>query len=194
MLQEGNTRQRKDALRLVQRGSRIAHGRLLRRRLAACAVEKDPEIRRAVANAVGGRLDLGAEPQNPAAIDLELRLAKDKNDEVRSEAVYYGLLRVIDKREDVVRRALELRPHMLARRCLSIHRGGLEEQPQRAADPRRAPPRRATPRRPRAATLPRHHRARPARATRANRLRRRVTPRRSRTCTSTWGGSIRTSR
>ena len=103
MLQEGNTQQRKDALRLVAEGAGSLMDDSFVAALAACAGENDPEIRRAVANAVGGGWIWGAKTQNPAAIELELRLAKDKNDEVRSEAVYYGLLRVIDKREDVVR-------------------------------------------------------------------------------------------
>ncbi|MHC5543045.1 hypothetical protein ACYOEI_32895, partial [Singulisphaera rosea] len=68
----------------------------------------DARVREGVARFVGQRWIWGAQPQKPEAIELELRLSKDEDREVRNTTVYYGLSTVVDKTDDVVRRLMAM--------------------------------------------------------------------------------------
>jgi RNA polymerase sigma factor (sigma-70 family) len=107
LLATGSAAQRKDALRLIEQGIASLMDDTFVAAFAACAEEKDRDIRQQVAIAVGGRWIWGANPQNPGAIELELRLSNDPDRAVRYNAVYYGLSTVREKSEAVVRRLLE---------------------------------------------------------------------------------------
>jgi hypothetical protein len=109
VLRQGNASERKDLLRLIARerlylimdDSFVAS-------FAACAEERDPEVRRAAAEIVGYRWFWNRGSPNDAATALELRLARDPDREVRYKAVYFGLSLARPKSEEVIRQLLEI--------------------------------------------------------------------------------------
>jgi hypothetical protein len=88
-LAEGNSPQRKDALRLIARDrlGLILDDSFLAP-LSACAADADADVRRQVATLVGGLYIRRPPPQNDEAVALEVRLAQDKDAQVRADAVY----------------------------------------------------------------------------------------------------------
>lgn len=106
-LEAGNSRERREALELISNkpiASILDASSLPAFR--ACAEDGDASVRRHVAAIVGRSWIWGAAEQDEGAIAIELKLAQDKDPEVRSDAVNYGLARVLRKREDVTRALL----------------------------------------------------------------------------------------
>ena len=108
-LSNGNTEQRKTALRLilVERLTLIMDDAFIAA-FAACSEDADAGVRNSVAKLAGGRWLWSAQKQQPEAISLMLRLSHDESREVRYSAVYYGLSTVRRKSTDVIRRLLEM--------------------------------------------------------------------------------------
>ncbi len=76
--------------------------------LSKCAEDSDNQVRNQVVIVVGGHWVWWREKQHPDAIQLMLKMSRDQNDQVRYNAVYYGLSTIRDKKDDVIRRLLEL--------------------------------------------------------------------------------------
>lgn len=75
---------------------------------AACAQDADASVRRDVVRTVGQQWVWSAEEQHVLAIDLMLKMSHDADEQVRYDAVYYGLSTVREAREEVVRRLLDM--------------------------------------------------------------------------------------
>jgi hypothetical protein len=69
---------------------------------AACAGDADPRVRAEAARTIGGIWVWGRKPQAPKAIELEMKLARDKDYEVVHYAVYFGLSTADDKTDEVI--------------------------------------------------------------------------------------------
>ena len=109
MLIEGNSQERGRELRTIQsEGIALIMDDSFVSVLAACGKDRDDAVRRQTAKIVGMRWIWSAHSQNPEAIQLVLDLSRDNNQEVRYNAVYYGLSTVRRKSEEVVRRLLEM--------------------------------------------------------------------------------------
>ncbi len=75
---------------------------------AQCAQDPDARVRNQVARQAGQRWIWTAKEQSVEAIDLMLRLSRDAERRVRSDAVYFGLSTVREKSDTVVRRLLDM--------------------------------------------------------------------------------------
>ncbi len=75
---------------------------------AKCAEDSDSQVRNQVVIVAGGHWIWWREKQNPDAIQLMLTMSRDQDDQVRYNAVYYGLSTVRNKKDDVINRLLEL--------------------------------------------------------------------------------------
>jgi len=109
VLSNGSSKERKDALGLIarERLALIMDDEFIRA-YARCAEDEDRAVRSEVARQVGERWIWSAERQHPEAIELMLRLSRDRDREVRHSAVYFGLSTIPRKDERVLRRLLEL--------------------------------------------------------------------------------------
>ncbi len=75
---------------------------------ALAATDRDPEVRKAVAEVVGLRFLWNESPSPEAAIDLVMRMSFNEELPVRRSVVRYGLAPLKGKPERVIRRLLEM--------------------------------------------------------------------------------------
>ncbi|MEI8381206.1 MAG: hypothetical protein WCJ09_13845 [Planctomycetota bacterium] len=75
---------------------------------AKCAEDPDEQVRNQVVIVSGGHWVWWREKQHPDAIQLMLKMSHDQDDQVRYNAVYYGLSTVRNKKDDVISRLLEM--------------------------------------------------------------------------------------
>jgi hypothetical protein len=68
----------------------------------------DSKVRKAVAVFIGRCWIWEAKPQKPEAIEIMMRLSKDKDGDVRNATVYYGLSVVDNKGDEVIKRLIEM--------------------------------------------------------------------------------------
>ena len=73
-----------------------------------CAEDPDSQVRNQVVIVAGGHWVWWQEKQHPDAIQLMLKMSHDQDDQVRYNAVYYGLSTVRNKKDDVISRLLEM--------------------------------------------------------------------------------------
>jgi carboxyl-terminal processing protease len=74
---------------------------------AACADDPNPGVRAEAARTIGSLWVWGRKPQKPEAIELERKLAHDKDPSVVHNAVYFGLSTADEKTDDVINAMLD---------------------------------------------------------------------------------------
>ncbi|MFA5292903.1 MAG: M56 family metallopeptidase [Phycisphaerae bacterium] len=105
----GTSEERRKACKFVNRnGITLFHDSSFMAALGECAKDNDADIRAETARILGSNFVWGQNVQPAEAIEILLQLSKDQSQNVRYQAVYFGLSVITNKDEQVIKQLVEM--------------------------------------------------------------------------------------